>query len=166
MKKLLFASMMIGAAITFGDYFDTAQANTTVNPTIQYSEAQFAACSPDEVSGVDSQTKRSHVGESATARARVELTPGADRAFDPRPGAIAFDNSGVHVNRPGKPQLRYDGIHVTKVSLNSAAHRGRSLRAGRRASVTATLVATTIAATPECYLALGLFDMPQASDNS
>jgi hypothetical protein len=132
-------------------------ATGSVDPSVVYTPEQVAVCAPDQHTDVQRDRKKSRVGEGVTATATARVVASAGRAIDPRLEARDHRNDGVHVNRPGVPTLRYEGIHAVEASLTTGSRRGSSLRMGRTAEVRPILTAYTINATAACYEALGLF---------
>lgn len=154
-NAILMAAGMLLAAL-HSPVLATA-ATGSVDPLVVYSPEQVAVCAPDQYTDVQRVRMKSRVGEGVTATATARIIAPTGRAIDPRPEARDHRNHGVHVNRPGVPTLRYEGIHAVETSLTTGSRRGSSLRIGRTAEVRPILTAYTINATAACYEALGLF---------
>lgn len=153
----LFGAVLVSAIVAGSSSSATITANGSVDPSVVYSVEQVAVCAPDQKTDVQRVRKKSRIGEGATATATARIVASAGRAIDPRPEARGHRNDGIHVNRPGVPTLRYEGIHAVEATLTTGSRRGSSFRVGRTAEVRPILAAYTINATAACYEALGLF---------
>lgn len=133
-------------------------------PEDLFTEAQGKACAPRLVVASDGDAKKSSLGESVTATARSTIRASKARfLYIPDEGSLAFVDyaqGGVHVNRPGKPVVteRVAGGFPKALALKSEAHRGKSFRTGRNASVHNHLAAYEVNGSMECILALNLLN--------
>ncbi|MDO5703570.1 MAG: hypothetical protein Q4G49_00630 [Paracoccus sp. (in: a-proteobacteria)] len=126
--------------------------------TPHYTPDQMEVCTPKLLHGASGDAKKSHRGESVTAKASVTLTAEPGRMLDAREGQIVYTQSGKHLNRPGVPVVteRISNLFPVAITLTSQAHRGQSLSFGRNATAYNAMAVYQVNLTAECIAALGL----------